>query len=83
MQIIGKYMHTALLAKEKKCLLADLNADMQTSIDDAEDKKGGKLLTSDGVHMNPAGNRMMAVGVLKAFGLSSEQVEKARTDWSK
>ena len=71
------------LAKEKKCLLADLNADMQTSIDDAEDKKGGKLLTSDGVHMNPAGNRMMAVGVLKAFGLSSEQVEKARTDWSK
>ena len=71
------------LAKEKKCLLADLNADMQTSIDDAEDKKGGKLLTSDGVHMNPAGNQMMAVGVLKAFGLSSEQVEKARTDWSK
>lgn len=70
------------LAKEKGCLLADLNADMQACLAKAEDKKNGKLLTTDGVHMNPAGNIMMAVGVLKAFGLSDEQIEKAKQAWA-
>jgi lysophospholipase L1-like esterase len=70
------------LAKEKKCLIADLNADMQAVINASEDKKGGKLLTSDGVHMNPEGNKMMAVGVLKAFGLDDAQIKKAQASWS-
>lgn len=70
------------LAKEKKCLLADLNAEMQAAIAASEDKKGGKLLTSDGVHMNPDGNKMMATGVLKGFGLSPEQLKKAQASWS-
>ena len=65
------------LAKEKKCLLADLNADMQAAIAAAGPDKKGNLLTADGVHMNPAGNVMMATGVLKAFGLSAEQIAKA------
>ena len=69
------------LAREKKCLLADLNADMQAAIAASEDKKGGKLLTSDGVHMNPDGNKMMATGVLKSFGLSAEQLKKAQGGW--
>ena len=69
------------LAKEKKCLIADLNADMQAIIDASDDKKGGKLLTRDGVHMNAIGNKMMATGVLKAFGLSSKQIEKAQASW--
>ncbi len=73
------------LAKEKKCLLADLNADMQATI--AEMKKtnplpaGKNYLTGDGVHMAPAGNRMMAAGVLKGFGLSEAQLAKARDAW--
>lgn len=71
------------LAKEKKLLLADLNADMKAAVAAAEDKKKGKLLTSDGVHMNPDGNKMMATGVLKAFGLSAEQLKKAQASWSK
>ena len=70
------------LAKEKKCLLADLNADMQAAIAASADKKGGKLLTSDGVHMNPDGNKMMATGVLKSFGLSPEQIAKAQESWT-
>jgi lysophospholipase L1-like esterase len=70
------------LAKEKNLLLADLNADMQAAINASEDKKGGKLLTSDGVHMNPEGNKMMAVGVLKAFGLDDAQIKKAQASWS-
>lgn len=71
------------LAKEKSLLLADLNADMKAAVAAADDKKGGKLLTSDGVHMNPDGNKMMASGVLKAFGLSDEQLKKAQESWEK
>ena len=73
------------LAKEKKCRLGDLNAEMQATI--AEMKKstplpaGRNYLTTDGVHMAAAGNRMMALGVLKGFGLSAEQLEKAQAAW--
>ncbi len=71
------------LAKKKKCRLADLNADMQSAIAKAGPDHKGNLLTSDGVHMNPEGNRMMATGVLKAFGLSAKQLKKAQDSWSK
>lgn len=70
------------LAKEKKCLLADLNADMQAALVAAGPDRPDKMLTSDGVHMNPAGNQMMAVGVLKAFGLDEAQLKKARESWA-
>jgi lysophospholipase L1-like esterase len=70
------------LAKEKKCLLADLNADMQAAIAKAGAEKKGNLLTGDGVHMNAAGNEMMATGVLKGFGLSAEQIAKAQSSWA-
>ena len=70
------------LAKKKKCRLADLNADMQAAITKAGPDHKGNLLTSDGVHMNPEGNRMMATGVLKAFGLSAKQHKKAHENWS-
>ncbi|MBV8881116.1 MAG: hypothetical protein JO332_14215, partial [Planctomycetaceae bacterium] len=68
------------LAKEKKCLLADLNAAMQKDLDEREKKgqKRGKLVTSDGVHMNPFGNVMMATGVLRGFGLDDSQIQKAQ-----
>jgi len=66
------------LAQAKKCPLADLNADMQAAI-----KPGikGDQLTNDGVHMNPAGDQMMAAGVLRAFGLNEAQLQKARDYW--
>jgi lysophospholipase L1-like esterase len=70
------------LAKEKKCLLADLNADMQAIIAKAGAEKKGNILTGDGVHMNPAGDQMMALGVLKAFGLSDEELAKAKASWA-
>lgn len=73
------------LAKKKKCRLADLNADMQAAIAKAkkESNHQGNLLTSDGVHMNPEGNRLMATGVLRAFGLNAKQLKKAQDSWSK
>ncbi len=71
------------LAVEKKCLLVDLNADMQAAVKEAggAGSKKGNVLTGDGVHMNLAGNRMMATGVLKGFGLNAEQIQKAQNAW--
>ena len=68
------------LAKEKHCPLADLNADMQATIKNAPVHKSN-LLTIDGIHMNPAGNMVMAIGVLKGFGLDEAQIQKAQVAW--
>lgn len=71
------------LAKEKKCLLADLNADMQAAVAEARKKPGvtGNVLTTDGVHMAYPGNEMMAAGVLKGFGLDEKELSKAKEAW--
>jgi lysophospholipase L1-like esterase len=73
------------LAKDKKCLLADLNADMQAAIAAAAKSQPkpakGNYLTSDGVHMAAAGNQMMALGVLKGFGLNAAELTKAKDAW--
>lgn len=74
------------LAADKKCLLADLNADMQAAIAEAQksgQKKSvkGNYLTVDGVHMALAGNLMMATGVLKGFGLNDVEIGKAKNAW--
>jgi lysophospholipase L1-like esterase len=74
------------LAKEKKCLLADLNAEMQAALAEAVKSQPkpekGNYLTSDGVHMAAAGNKMMAIGVLKGLGLNAEEITKATSAWS-
>ena len=73
------------LAREKKCLLADLNAEMQAALAEAVKSKpkpaNGNYLTSDGVHMAFAGDQMMARGVLKGIGLDRKQVAKANEVW--
>jgi len=70
------------LAKEKKCLLADLNVDMQAAVVAGSKEKRGNILTTDGVHMNAAGNQMMAAGILRTLGLSDEQLAKAKDAWN-
>jgi lysophospholipase L1-like esterase len=83
------------IAKEKKCLIADLNKDMQEALKKIPDVKGkGKMfgdpkykrdiknkLTGDGCHMNAKGNMMMAKGILKAFGLSEDKIAAAEKSW--
>ncbi len=83
------------IAKERKLPLADLNADMQAAIKEIPGVKGkpknfGKFfyggefknrLTTDGCHMNAEGNKMMARGVLRAFGLNDAQMAKAEKAW--
>lgn len=70
------YYNTFLryLAEQKHCLLADLNAD---SVSVIKTKTGpDNIITTDGVHMNDRGNRLMATGLLKTMGLSAEQIAK-------
>ena len=39
------------------------------------------MLTVDGVHMNTEGNKVMATGILKAFGLNASEIKKAQESW--
>jgi len=71
------------LAKDKKCLLADVSIDLLAAIKPAH---GGRpqapgQLTWDGVHMNPYGNHLLAITVLKAFGMNEGQLKKAEEFW--
>lgn len=83
------------IAKEKNCILADLNEDMQAVLKTIPDVKGNarmfgepnykseikNKLTTDGCHMNTLGNIMMAKGILRAFGLSEEKISQAEKSW--
>jgi len=77
----NEFLHQ--LATEKKLALADLNADIVAGLKEAQNKPHppGTLLTRDGVHMNPLGDRVMATSILKAFGLDDAQMQKAQTAW--
>ncbi len=69
------------LAAEKKCLLADTNAAMQKQLallKKQYPKVKGFLLTSDGVHMAPAGDMMMAECLLKAVGVPGNKIDFAK-----
>ncbi len=68
------------LAKEKKLRIADLNTSFQEKIK-AANTPGKNAFTGDGVHMNGAGNKLMALGVLQAFGLNEAQLKKAQASW--
>ena len=68
------------LAKDKHVPMADLNAMFQERIK-AENQPDKKVLTGDGVHMNGEGNKLMAVGVLQAFGLSAAEIDRAKAAW--
>ena len=71
------------LAKEKNCLLIDLNDAMQKEISGVKKVTpfDGNILTVDGVHMNALGNIMMAKSILRAFGMSNEQLAAAEKMW--
>ncbi len=73
-------------AKERNLPLADLNTQMQDAIKKAKETNAakpnrGNYLTSDGVHMAPQGDQMMAEGVLRAIGLDDAQMAKAKAAW--
>ena len=66
------------LASEKKCLLADTNAAMQKALAALKKeypKSRGPLLTSDGVHMSPAVDMMMARCLLETVGIPKGEID--------
>jgi acyl-CoA thioesterase I len=64
------------LAKEHGCAFVDLNAACREVVRTYQ-KYGGRstnLLTTDGVHMNPAGNRLMAYTILRGMGVRDREI---------
>ncbi|MEA3207152.1 MAG: acyl-CoA thioesterase [Chthoniobacter sp.] len=70
------------VATEKNCLLADVNGEMRSTLKQASYAKADDhQLTIDGVNLNPLGHQIMAIGILKAFGLNEAQLENAEKTW--
>jgi lysophospholipase L1-like esterase len=67
------------LAKEKELLLCDLSAAFEQVY--RTKLRGGNMLTADGVHMNPRGNRLMAREILKALKATNPQLRRAEDRW--
>ncbi|MDO4627632.1 MAG: GDSL-type esterase/lipase family protein [Planctomycetia bacterium] len=68
------------IAKEKGCVLADMNQAMQKQVADYRTRTGltDNFLTGDGVHMNFLGDVMMARTVLKeGFAFTDAEMKKA------
>jgi lysophospholipase L1-like esterase len=62
------------IAAEKKCQLVDLHSMFLTVLQKKPAGHPGKELTVDGVHMNPRGDAIMAVGILRAFGVPDAKI---------
>lgn len=68
------------IAAEKKCQIVDLHGMFLKALTKKPaDKK--TWLTFDGVHMNPPGDAIMAIGVLRALGVPDKKI--AATDLPK
>jgi len=73
------------LAKDKHCLLADVNPLMQAAVKLPD---GVPVVTpkpnriaDDGIHLNPIGHQIMAGCILQAFGLTDAQLQAAKAKW--
>lgn len=62
------------IALEKHCGLADLHAMFLEALKRKPADVKGNWLTSDGVHMGPLGDAVMATGVLRALGISDKEL---------
>ena len=72
-------------AKERQLPIADLNGAMKAALNELKkvDPSQRIYLTTDGVHMNPLGDIVMAKGVLRSFGFNDAMLEKAEAEWDK
>jgi len=62
------------IASQKKCQFVDLHAMFREALKHKPVNQQGNFLTGDGVHMNDAGNAIMAIGVLRALGVPDEKI---------
>jgi lysophospholipase L1-like esterase len=59
-------------AARHDCLLIEINGVFWKVLSDGRNRPlfGGRILTSDGIHLNKKGNRLMAETILAAFGFT-------------
>ncbi len=64
------------VARERNCTLVDLHNLFLTAIAKrpSDLRRGDKWLTADGVHMSPVGDALMAIGMLRALGVSDREI---------
>jgi lysophospholipase L1-like esterase len=65
------------IAAEKKCGLADLHGLFLAVVAKKPAEPKGNYLTGDGVHMNPLGDALMAVGILRQLGVPDDKTSGA------
>ena len=66
-------------AKERNLPLAELNLAFQATM--KVETGPSRHPTVDGVHMNPYGNRLMATGILRAFGVTDADLARVKRAW--
>ncbi|OGF44824.1 MAG: hypothetical protein A2231_12585 [Candidatus Firestonebacteria bacterium RIFOXYA2_FULL_40_8] len=63
------------ISVKKKCGFVDLRGMFLEALTHQPPEVKRNWLTKDGVHMKPLGDAIMAVGVLRAFGVSDKEIE--------
>ncbi len=64
------------IARRNKCEYVDLHALFLKAIEqNARKAKGKRFLTTDGVHMLPPGDTLMAAGILRTMGVPDEKMK--------
>lgn len=76
-KMLGYLEFLKRFAQEKHCLLADANTEFRKVISD-ERKNDTNVLTDDGIHPGARGHLLMALAILKGFGLDANQLAKAQ-----
>lgn len=68
------------IAQERGCRFVDLNRPFREVIGSYQKEAGrtGLLLTTDGVHMNGAGNRLLACSILRALGVPQADIDEVK-----
>lgn len=66
------------VAADKKCGVVDLHGMFLEALKQKPADAKGNWLTADGVHMNGLGNAVMAVGVLRGFGVQDKVIAKLK-----
>jgi len=66
------------IAAEKKCQLVDLHAMFLTALKQKPAGMKKNWLTGDGVHMQPLGDGVMAVGVLRGLGVPDAKIAASK-----
>jgi lysophospholipase L1-like esterase len=66
------------IAQEKKCGLADLHGMFLDALKHKPADMKSNWLTSDGVHMSPLGDAVMAAGVLRALGVPERNLSRLK-----